>query len=99
VWARRPEILRTCRLALAVAIILGRQVPVTAQTPPIPAVPPASPSPAPAPSTTSEAVLEDRLRRLEEMNQRILQRYEAMGKEHAERYNKLSQDLNRSRNA
>jgi hypothetical protein len=40
-----------------------------------------------------ETALEGRLRRLEEMNQRILQRYEAMEKERAVRYNKLSQDF------
>jgi phosphate-selective porin OprO/OprP len=91
--AQSPEILGTRRLALAIAILLGHQFPVIAQAPPVPAVPAASPAPAPDAPATREAMLEDRLRRLEETNQRILQRYEAMEKEHAERYKKLSQDF------
>jgi hypothetical protein len=55
---------------------------------PAPAVDPAA-----SPPATREAELEVRLRKLEVMNQRILQQYEAMERRHNERYEKLSQDF------
>jgi hypothetical protein len=47
----------------------------------------------PAPPATREAEFEERLRKLEAMNQRILQQHEAMERRHNERYEKLSREF------
>ncbi len=52
--------------------------------------PASSPNPAAAPAATKDSALEERLRKLEAMNQRLLQQYEAMEKLHNERYKKLA---------
>jgi phosphate-selective porin OprO/OprP len=55
-------------------------------------LPPAG-NPDPAPASDREALLEERLRKLEQMNQKILQQYEEMERKHNARYEKLSQDF------
>ena len=69
-------------------------------TPPVPPpVPPAadsSPVPAPAPpsaTATVDAVLLERLKQLEEMNQKLLKRYEEMERVQGERYDRLAKDF------
>src|SRR5512135_3430779 len=67
---------------------------VLAQTPAPPPVPEANPAPAvPAAPPAREALLEERLRKLEAMNQKILQQYEASERRHNQRYEKLSQEF------
>jgi hypothetical protein len=67
-WTRVWNIL----VGFVVAPVLSSAV--LAQTPA------SAPAPAPAPPDTREAALEERLRKLEAMNQKILQQYEAMEK-------------------
>ena len=56
--------------------------------------PPASAAPeSAAPATSREATLEERLRKLEEMNQKILKQYETSERQHKERYDELSRDF------
>ncbi len=50
-------------------------------------------NPNPVPPASREAQLEERLRKLEAMNQRILQQYEALERKHTERYEKLSREF------
>ena len=83
-----------------VALLLGliaiaRGPFVLAQAPAPPPVPEANPAPAaaPAPPLSREALLEERLRKLEAMNQTILQQYEAMERKQNQRYEKLSQEF------
>ena len=85
---------------VSIPLLLGTLAPgcamhVRAQAPeaPPPAPPPAAANPKPAAPTPHEAELEERLRKLEAMNQRILQQYDAMEQKHKEQYEKLSQDF------
>ncbi|HMB06958.1 MAG TPA: hypothetical protein VKP69_24885 [Isosphaeraceae bacterium] len=68
-------------------VALGQSPSETAQA----AAPAAAAASAPPPSR--EALLEERLRKLEAMNQKILQQYEASELRHNQRYEKLSQEF------
>ncbi len=80
-WTRVWNIL----VGFVVAPVLSSAV--LAQTPA------SAPAPAPAPPDTREAALEERLRKLEAMNQKFLQQYEAMEKRHNARYEQLLQEF------
>jgi len=87
-------------LAAAEAASPGPDSPAPPPVPsPLPAAesPPSSPPPpesAPAASRPDRGeALEERLRRLEETNQKILKQYEAMERRHQERYEVLSRDF------
>src|SRR4051812_23928337 len=86
----RPGARRQWAACLLVLATMGTGLRAFGQQPP---PPPDSPPPAATPAVSREAQLEERLRKLEAMNQRILQQYEAMEKKHSERYDKLSQDF------
>jgi phosphate-selective porin OprO and OprP len=87
-WTRVRSLLIGCVVAPALSSVVLAQPPATA---PLPA--PAPSAPAPAPPVNREVALEERLRKLEAMNQKILQQYEAMEQRHNERYAKLSQEF------
>ena len=83
-------------VALLLGLIAIERGPfVLAQAPAPPPVPEANPAPAaaPAPPLSREALLEERLRKLEAMNQTVLQQYETMERRQNQRYEKLSQEF------
>jgi hypothetical protein len=80
---------------VVILLAMGSRVRAQVPAPPSPTTPPAPPEANEnlPPTSAREAQLEERLRRLEDMNRRILQQYEEMDRRHGERYERLSREF------